>query len=668
MTSFWNDLVQLLLKNWFHSILLLVSFFLSAYQSFISEHSTCLALLSFNNLCLFNLLRIVSHLIGLWSDSFTPSSNYSYGLIRVRVMVVFSSLVLMALVTCCTLRVILVFLLIKSGDVLRSCSSAGNALLLGLEVLVLTAVISGTMPVSPIDCVIRAASTAASHPFLTSFSIMSKKHLPKAWRPRSILGSHAYKFLKDQLCPVLLLVFTSWLMLVSHSVTLSFIASLFGEISTSTFVLLLDSVTAMCILGLAASYLWQPFLLTTRVLMQAVSVPSNSVLQRALHRASTIDGVLELRHTNAWSLTPHCFRPHGGSSHTEALVCSVLVRLQRDADPATVVRQLKECLQHCVAHLTIQVYKDDWEQSAGAAVRVPQRPSLIQNLYKTEASKFNSNVPKILPNKHTAAMLSVSPAINLILEDIPRNTSNVSQNQSIIEAQQKVTSSFYSEKIPTMSQQSIVPPLPHNVSPNFISNMDKTKTYLAEGDVSNCIPIPDSSSNSHLNAASISHIPSSVSSGLGMKRTFPSHHYVNVNLPTYEVGTRLSYSRRTGLQDGLSLPPHTDVKDRHLSDEKADHIQKYQQIITRCESKNSENMNSIDQESSHYVDSRNENSNVLKSFHNAVFHPSPSSVLMNQNLVQRDGIKSETLTKWPYSTHYDLDEHAYVNIDFIGKS
>ena len=61
----------------------------------------------FNNICVLNLLRCVSHLLGLWADEQGVSPTYSYGLQRIRVLAMFSSLVLMFMLSCWNFKVML---------------------------------------------------------------------------------------------------------------------------------------------------------------------------------------------------------------------------------------------------------------------------------------------------------------------------------------------------------------------------------------------------------------------------------------------------------------------------------------------------------------------------------------------------------------------------------
>ncbi|KAF2361302.1 hypothetical protein FHG87_007935 [Trinorchestia longiramus] len=606
-------------------------------------------------------------------NSQLPDGRYSYGFIRARVVAVFSSLVLMALLACCTLRVILMFLLINSRDVLTSCSSASNAFLLGLEVLVLTAVISGTMSASPIDCVVRAsAANAATHPFFASLSAISKTHLVKTWRPRSV---QACSVLQQQLCPVLLLVLGSWLMLVMHSATASFLYNLFEQASTSSLVLLLDTVTALCILVLAASYLWQPLLLTIRVLMQAVCVGSSSALQRCLHRAATVDGVLELRSTRVWALTPHCLRPHSGLSNTksEALVCCVLVRLQRDADPATVVGQLRDCLQHCVVHLTVQVYKDEWVQaSSPSGLRGLQHPRQLRSP-SIELELMNAKVStRTTTGRLGATSSNLSPSVVPVVPSAVSNA-QLSQDRPALYDYAKIRNlsttvceppvKVYYQTMST-SAQTTQSSTSHSSS-SYALNLSPAKVLAS----SSCEP-----TTVVINTNPTPSLPSHITLG---KKSVPSPHYVNVNLPPYEQDVR--GLRRSRIPSGSVFQSRNDAthvlptisKDYYLDGSCRNFTVDPYKSDFHPESYITHSNVSDDQKSNLNLSQTNScreyrNDALPDSRHGLRITPD-SVLLANSN--PDSSMNSVTLQpKWPYSSQHDLNEHAYVNIEFTEKS
>uniref|UniRef100_A0A2P2I9X3 Zinc transporter 6-A-like n=1 Tax=Hirondellea gigas TaxID=1518452 RepID=A0A2P2I9X3_9CRUS len=366
----WQELLALCSTHRLHSIILFTTLLFTCFQFCYYKHSTCMALLSFNNLCVFNLLRVVSHMFGLWSDQQPVSSTYTYGLVRVRVLVVFSGLVLMLMLACWTVKVMVVVWLVGvEGELYYGCSSSGSAVLLGTEVLVLTAIISATGSGAALDAVIRA-TTAAASPLMTLLHRLAKSYLPPPlrWRLLDLISLLRRVWFGGSLCPVLVLALSCWLMLIAHTALAALMDTVLG-MGSSAVVVWCDAVAAVCMLLLTATYLTQPFLVTTRTLMQGIH-QSSSAVQRCLREASTIEGVLEIRQAQVWSLAPLCLHDTAAlaahSRSSEVLSGSVLVRLHRDARIEPVMLQLQHCLRHCLHHLTLQVYKDEWLQNSVA--------------------------------------------------------------------------------------------------------------------------------------------------------------------------------------------------------------------------------------------------------------------------------------------------------------
>ncbi|CAF3374380.1 unnamed protein product [Rotaria sp. Silwood1] len=85
-----------------------------------------------------------------------------------------------------------------------------------------------------------------------------------------------------------------------------------------------------------------------KILLQ--TTPSHMIgqLDKSLHEASRLDGVLELRNEHFWALS------------FGTLVGSLHVRCRRDADEQLVLAHVWNRLSNIVQILTIHIFKDDW--------------------------------------------------------------------------------------------------------------------------------------------------------------------------------------------------------------------------------------------------------------------------------------------------------------------
>jgi len=85
-----------------------------------------------------------------------------------------------------------------------------------------------------------------------------------------------------------------------------------------------------------------------KILLQTTPAPMIGQLDKCLHEASRLDGVLEFRHEHFWALS------------FGTLVGSLHVRCRRDADEQLVLAHVWNKLANVVQILTIHIFKDDW--------------------------------------------------------------------------------------------------------------------------------------------------------------------------------------------------------------------------------------------------------------------------------------------------------------------
>ena len=82
-------------------------------------------------------------------------------------------------------------------------------------------------------------------------------------------------------------------------------------------------------------------------------------LDKCLHEALTLDGVLEFRNENFWVLGPSSVKEINGSSLKKlsgaVLAGNLHVRIRRDANEQVVLSHVRERLSSLVPILTVQV-------------------------------------------------------------------------------------------------------------------------------------------------------------------------------------------------------------------------------------------------------------------------------------------------------------------------
>ena len=102
---------------------------------------------------------------------------------------------------------------------------------------------------------------------------------------------------------------------------------------------------------------------TGKILLQTTPTHMIGQLDKCLHEASTLDGVLEIRQQHFWIVS---FGTLGGLIH---------VRIRRDANEQLVLAHVTRRLNPVVQYLTVQLFKDDWFHSASVHA-ISSNPSL----------------------------------------------------------------------------------------------------------------------------------------------------------------------------------------------------------------------------------------------------------------------------------------------------
>ncbi|EEC08656.1 cation efflux protein/ zinc transporter, putative [Ixodes scapularis] len=129
-----------------------------------------------------------------------------------------------------------------------------------------------------------------------------------------------------------------------------------------------DTVGAAMLAAMACATMLPMGMHCAFILLQTTPGPLLGQLDKCLREASTLDGVLEFRHEQFWSLS------------LGSLAGSVHVRVRRDADEQLVLAHIVDRLSGLVPELTVQVFKDEWAWSSSpfsasqTGDRMPDRP------------------------------------------------------------------------------------------------------------------------------------------------------------------------------------------------------------------------------------------------------------------------------------------------------
>eukprot|EP00033_Pygsuia_biforma_P003730 GCRY01004088.1.p1 GENE.GCRY01004088.1~~GCRY01004088.1.p1 ORF type:complete len:353 (-),score=54.26 GCRY01004088.1:205-1263(-) len=110
-----------------------------------------------------------------------------------------------------------------------------------------------------------------------------------------------------------------------------------------------DGIGALCICAMLHKTCVPIAFKTGRVLLVASPASLLPALDKCLRECSTYPGVLEITQAHFWVESPGA---HVGSLH---------VRVRREADEGRVLAQIRHCFNGMLAHFTVQIVKDSWD-------------------------------------------------------------------------------------------------------------------------------------------------------------------------------------------------------------------------------------------------------------------------------------------------------------------
>lgn len=313
---------------WLIILNLLCSFGLFVY----SGSTNSLALTSFSYLTIFDLLSLLTCLLSLWVSLQKPSSAFSFGYERYEVLAVFTSTVLVMfgalfIVKESTERVLM------PPEVMTD-----NLLPVTATGLLLHLLVTYGVTNKPFTIVSQAASSNWLQDAVNDFG-------------HSICGFAPFigQVLVQKFNPIALVGVAGAALVFTTDVLISYNKSFIA-----------DSLCAI----VTAFMMWATMLplsiYSGQILLQTCPTDTMTQIDKCLREASTLDGVLEFRNEHFWTVS---FGRMAGSLH---------VRIRRDASEQMVLAHVTNKLSSHVAHLTVQVFKDDWiRSSSGSKLNIP---------------------------------------------------------------------------------------------------------------------------------------------------------------------------------------------------------------------------------------------------------------------------------------------------------
>ncbi|XP_042233924.1 zinc transporter 6-like isoform X2 [Homarus americanus] len=316
-----NLLVTLLLLSWCHA-------------------TRSMALMAYTYLSWFSLLSLITCLVCVWAEGQKATQSFTYGYLRCEALAVFSSVMLSLLGAVIIVKECIERLfepeIIHTG-MLSIGGMLGLVLHLGMTTLAHN---------PPLTQVLRASQSS-----------LLQEHVADMCRSLCNYVPSLTRVLLPRVDPVVLISITGFLaILVDHLVLQMYNYQV------------ADSVAALVIALLTITTMFPLCVCSASILLQTTPVSVFAQLDKCLREALTLDGVLEFRHENFWTLgveNPSCRTSQLCKDPSGFILTGSLhVRIRRDANEQMVLAHVRERLSPLVPLLTVQVFKDDWTRSS----------------------------------------------------------------------------------------------------------------------------------------------------------------------------------------------------------------------------------------------------------------------------------------------------------------
>nr|XP_027228322.1 zinc transporter 6-like isoform X3 [Penaeus vannamei]XP_027228323.1 zinc transporter 6-like isoform X4 [Penaeus vannamei] len=316
-----NLLATLLLLSWCHA-------------------TRSMALMAYTYLSWFSLLSLVTCLVCVWAESQKATPTFTFGYRRCEALAVFASVTLSLLGAVIIVKECIERLLepeeVHTGMLCMG-GIVGLLLHLGMTVLAHN---------PPLTQVLRASQSSLLQEHVADMCQSLCNYVPALSR-----------VLLPRVNPVVLISIAGFLAIIGDNIIL--------EIYNYQAA---DSIAALVIAILTITTMFPLCVCSASILLQTTPVSVFAQLDKCLREALTLDGVLEFRHENIWTLG--LSDPSRGSlsalgDHSGFILTGSLhVRIRRDANEQMVLAHVRERLAPLVPLLTVQVFKDDWTRSS----------------------------------------------------------------------------------------------------------------------------------------------------------------------------------------------------------------------------------------------------------------------------------------------------------------
>lgn len=304
-------------------------------------HTThSMALMAYTYLSWFSLLSLITCLVCVWAENQRATYRFMFGYIRCEALAVFSSVMLSLLGALIIVKECIERLLepetVDTG-MLSMGGIVGLILHLGMT----------TLAQNPaLKQVLRASQSSFLQEHVADMCQSLCSYIPALTR-----------ILLPRVDPVVLISIAGFLAIIGDS----FILQMYNYQAA-------DSVAALIIAILTITTMFPLCVCSASILLQTTPASIFAQLDKCLREALTLDGVLEFRHENFWTLGVE--NPTRRVSETckdssgFILTGSLHVRIRRDANEQMVLAHIRERLSPLVPLLTVQVFKDDWTRSS----------------------------------------------------------------------------------------------------------------------------------------------------------------------------------------------------------------------------------------------------------------------------------------------------------------
>ncbi|KAK3580009.1 hypothetical protein CHS0354_001670 [Potamilus streckersoni] len=303
-------------------------------------HSTnSMALTAYTYLTIFDIMSLLTCLLSVWVRNQKPSQAYSFGYERFEVLAVFASTMLAQLGA--------LFVIKESVErLIQQPEIHTGRLLLGMVfAFLLHMMVTYSMDNKAMTHVVSASSSSWLQEHMTDMSESICHVVPGL-----------SKLLLPRINPFALIAFAGGLAL---AVTYILIDTK-NNFSADTF-------AAISIAVMMCGTMFPMSVYTGKILLQTSPSHILGQLDKLLREASTLDGVLEFRNENFWTLS------------FGVLAGSLQVRVRRDADEQLVLAHVHNRLSNLVPILTIQIFKDDWTRASSYSKM--NSPAFTQSYY-----------------------------------------------------------------------------------------------------------------------------------------------------------------------------------------------------------------------------------------------------------------------------------------------